>query len=202
MSDKSVGQIAYEALTKEFADMTAHWAELGFGEKYVDFREPSTKVELFKKAEKEALITYNGKTSEEIKAEAEKFHKKTPKKFLLEGKEIPEGYYDDENTSSSNPDDKEDNPDNPGGTTIIEGTGENPSNVPGPPPDIPGFFAETPPAMTVEEDDEEETSLPVDTSDSTEEPKKSFDDYTEEELNNLSEEELNNLLDPSNNENP
>ena len=56
--------------------------------------------------------------------------------------------------------------------------------------------------MTVEEDDEEETSLPVDTSDSTEEPKKSFDDYTEEELNNLSEEELNNLLDPSNNENP
>ena len=208
-AEKTVGKTKLEDLTTKFADTIAQESKLGFGGKHVDYRNPLTKVEIYKKAEADALITYNGKTSEEIMAEAETFHKKTPSKFKKEGIPIPEGYYDTP-TSPSEPEDKEDTTQPEEGHTTVTGTGANPSSLPGPNPDIPGFSAETPGPMTFGgfDEEDEDTTPPPSTSNNTsedttpaEDPKKSFDDYTEEELNNLSEDELNNLLDSSNNNN-
>lgn len=92
--EKTVGQLYLENLAKEFADMTASEADLGFGGKYADYREPLAQVEIYRKAEANAKLTFDGKTSDEIKAEAEKLHKKTPGKLLKEGKEIPPEYDD------------------------------------------------------------------------------------------------------------
>ena len=86
----SAGQLALEETAKRFADMTAAEAELGFSDKFCDYREPLIQVAIFKKAEEDALITFDGKTSKEIIEEAKaKFHKKTRRKLIMEGKEIP-----------------------------------------------------------------------------------------------------------------
>ena len=98
-ADKTVGQLYLEELAKKFADMTAGEADLGFGGKYSDFREPLAQVEIYNKAEAEAQKTYNGKTPDEIKAEAEKLHKKTPGKLQKEGKEITPDYWDTTTTT-------------------------------------------------------------------------------------------------------
>jgi hypothetical protein len=98
-AEKTAGQLKLEALEKDFADITADAAKLGFGGKYSDYREPLARVAIYKKAEADAKITYNGKTSEEIIAEANKLHKKTKGKLILEGKEITPEY--DDTTSIS-----------------------------------------------------------------------------------------------------
>ena len=85
-AEKTVGQLYLEELANQFADMTAQEADLGFGGKYSDFREPLAQVAIYRKAEAEANKTYDGKTPDEIKAKAELLHKKTPGK---EGNEIP-----------------------------------------------------------------------------------------------------------------
>lgn len=91
----SAGQLALEETAKRFADMTAAEAELGFSDKFCDYREPLIQVAIFKKAEEDALITFDGKTSKEIIEEAKaKFHKKTRRKLIMEGKEIPPEYDD------------------------------------------------------------------------------------------------------------
>ena len=92
--EKTVGQLYLEELAKEFADMTASEADLGFGGKYADYRAPLAQVEIYKKAEADAKKTYDGKTSDEIKADAEKLHKKTPGKLRKEGKEVTPEYDD------------------------------------------------------------------------------------------------------------
>ena len=98
-AEKTAGQLKLEALEKEFADMTADAAKLGFGGKYSDYREPLARVAIYKKAEADAKVTYDGKTSEEIIAEANKLHKKTKGKLILEGQEITPAY--DDTTSIS-----------------------------------------------------------------------------------------------------
>lgn len=98
-ADKTDGQLYIEKLTKEFTDITATEADLGFGGKYSDFRNPITQVEMYNKAEAEAKRVFKGETSKDLKAKAEKLHKKTPGKFRKENTEIPEGYYDEETTS-------------------------------------------------------------------------------------------------------
>ena len=88
-AEKTVGQLYLEELANQFADMTAQEADLGFGGKYSEFREPLAQVAIYRKAEAEANKTYDGKTPDEIKAKAELLHKKTPGKLRKEGKEIP-----------------------------------------------------------------------------------------------------------------
>jgi len=95
-ADKTDGQLYIEKLTKEFTDITATEADLGFGGEYSDFRNPITQVEIYKRAEAEAKKTYKGETPKDLIAKAEKLHKKTPGKFRKENTEIPEGYYDED----------------------------------------------------------------------------------------------------------
>lgn len=85
----SAGQKKLEALEKELADITSTDPVLGFGENFSDFRAPLARVAIYKKAEADALVKYNGKTSEEIIAEANKLHKKTKGKLIKEGREVP-----------------------------------------------------------------------------------------------------------------
>ena len=210
---KTAGQLYIEKLKKEFADMTANEADLGFGGKFTDFRDPLTQVDMYKKAEVEAVITYKGKTPEEIKAEAEKFHKKTPGKFRKEGKEIPEGYYDDATETeltdtaptltSSRPPVTVGAP----STNIEEPETEEPEDEatsivdnPEPQPNIP-VEPEVQEPPVVEDISSNSANTSSDEEPIVEEPvkPKTFNDYTEEELNQLSEEELAALLDLDNN---
>ena len=95
MSEKTAGELRLEELAKEFADMTATEAELGFSDKFSDYREPLAQVTIYKKAEIDALVKFDGKTSKEIKTEAkEKFHKKTRNKLIMEGETVPPEYDD------------------------------------------------------------------------------------------------------------
>ena len=93
-AEKTAGKKKLEALELELADITSTDTKLGFGENFSDFRNPLTQVYIYKKAEADALVTYNGKTSEEIIAEAEKFHVKTRGKLIKEGREVPPSYDD------------------------------------------------------------------------------------------------------------
>lgn len=100
MSEKTAGQLKLEELSKKFEDITATEAELSFGDKYSDYREPLAQVSIYKKAEKDALITFDGKTSKEIIEEAkEKFHKKTRSKLIMEGEKVPPEYDDTVSTT-------------------------------------------------------------------------------------------------------
>lgn len=93
-AEKTAGKTKLEALKLELADITSTDTKLGFGENFADFRSTLAQVAIYRKAEAESTITYNGKTSEEIIAEAEKFHVKTRGKLIKEGREVPPSYDD------------------------------------------------------------------------------------------------------------
>ena len=104
--NKSAGALALEECAAAYADMTAQFAEIGFGDCQVDWRAPLAKVAIFKaamdaeaaEATEEATKNYayvqegEDLKPSEAKEKAEEFNKITDKKKELLKERDPEAY--------------------------------------------------------------------------------------------------------------